>query len=161
MGWKLALHHEALVDLLGEVDEPNARAGFDAWTPPFKGWPERRWPMRSVTSVGWSLRRSSPTTRGGRFRYVPDLTNYVPDPGGVQAVPVGEGLVDYGCFFAALREIGFSGYVTDEMCSPLRGGGDNQDRYAGGSQSGCAASFRSELSGARRAGAGAGRSRLR
>ena len=35
-------------------------------------------------------------------------------------------------FFKGLREAGFTGYVAYEMCSPLRGGGseDNLDKAA-------------------------------
>ncbi len=35
-------------------------------------------------------------------------------------------------FFKGLREAGFNGYVAYEMCSPLRGGGseDNLDKAA-------------------------------
>jgi sugar phosphate isomerase/epimerase len=45
---------------------------------------------------------------------------------------MGEGFIDYGGFFRALREAGFQGYVAYEMCSYLRGGGgeENLDRCA-------------------------------
>ena len=44
----------------------------------------------------------------------------------------GEGFVDLEAFFAGLGEGGFNGYVAYEMCSPLRGGGSEQnlDRMA-------------------------------
>jgi sugar phosphate isomerase/epimerase len=47
-------------------------------------------------------------------------------------VPMGEGFIDYRGFFAALREAGYNGTVAYEMCSPLRGGGgeENLDRCA-------------------------------
>jgi len=45
----------------------------------------------------------------------------------VRAVPLGEGLVDLEAFFAGLKEGGFNGYVAYEMCSPLRGGGSEQN----------------------------------
>jgi sugar phosphate isomerase/epimerase len=40
--------------------------------------------------------------------------------------------VDLEAFFAGLGEGGFNGYVAYEMCSPLRGGGSEQnlDRMA-------------------------------
>jgi len=45
---------------------------------------------------------------------------------------MGEGFIDYRAFFAALRDVGYQGAVAYEMCSPLRGGGDeaNLDQYA-------------------------------
>jgi sugar phosphate isomerase/epimerase len=70
--------------------------------------------------------------RRPRFSYVPNLVNYVPEPDVIRAVPMGEGFIDYRAFFAALRDVGFQGAVAYEMCSPLRGGGDeaNLDQYA-------------------------------
>ena len=49
-----------------------------------------------------------------------------------RAVPFGEGFIDYKAFFAGLRDGGFDGIATYEMCSPIRGGGstENLDRYA-------------------------------
>ena len=49
-----------------------------------------------------------------------------------QAVPMGEGFIDYRAFLGALRAGGFEGTVAYEMCSPLLGGGSiaNLDRYA-------------------------------
>jgi sugar phosphate isomerase/epimerase len=69
-----------------------------------------------------------------RFRFQPNLVNYVREADVVRAVPLGEGFIDYGAFFTALKEIGFDGYVAYEMCSSLRGGGseENLDRYARG-----------------------------
>jgi sugar phosphate isomerase/epimerase len=54
------------------------------------------------------------------------------EPAAVRAVPLGEGFLDLDAFFAGLREGGFTGYVAYEMCSPLRGGGseENLDRTA-------------------------------
>jgi sugar phosphate isomerase/epimerase len=67
-----------------------------------------------------------------RFQYQPALVNYATQPAWVQAVPMGEGFIDYRGFFAALRAGGYDGTVGYEMCSPLLGGGEveNLDRYA-------------------------------
>jgi sugar phosphate isomerase/epimerase len=45
---------------------------------------------------------------------------------------MGEGFIDYRGFFQALQETGYQGYVAYEMCSYLRGGGneENLDRSA-------------------------------
>lgn len=62
-----------------------------------------------------------------RFAYMPGLVNYRPMPEMVRAVPLGEGLVDLESFFEGLRDGGFRGYVAYEMCSPLRGGGSEEN----------------------------------
>jgi sugar phosphate isomerase/epimerase len=48
------------------------------------------------------------------------------------AVPIGEGEVDYPAFFKALRKIGYEDYLAYEICSPIQGGGseENLDRCA-------------------------------
>jgi sugar phosphate isomerase/epimerase len=70
--------------------------------------------------------------RRPRFRYQPPLVNYRREDDVIRAVPMGEGFIDYRGFFAALRDCGYNGYVAYEMCSPLRGGGseENLDRCA-------------------------------
>jgi len=67
-----------------------------------------------------------------RYRYNSAVVNYEPQTPYVQAVPMGEGFIDYPAFFAGLREGGFTGSIAYEMCSPLLGGGslENLDRYA-------------------------------
>ena len=68
-----------------------------------------------------------------RYQYRPDLVNYArAEPDLVRAVPFGSGFIDYRAFFRGLRDGGFSGVATYEMCSPVRGGGalENLDRYA-------------------------------
>ena len=67
-----------------------------------------------------------------RYRYQPELVNYQRQEDYIQAVPMGEGFIDYRGFLAALRAGGFDGYVAYEMCSPLRDGNTLEvlDRYA-------------------------------
>jgi sugar phosphate isomerase/epimerase len=129
----IAVHHEAMFDFLAEVDEPNARAGYDAWAPTLQGLSGEalkegvRCLAPFIVQTIVADYRLQP-----RFRYTPSLTNYTPVQAEAKAVPVGDGIVDYASFFAALREVGFDGYVTFEMCSALKGGGSlpNLDRYA-------------------------------
>jgi sugar phosphate isomerase/epimerase len=126
----LGVHHDSLADLLVEIGEPNCKACFDAWAPALQG-----------VDLNAAVRRLAPylvhTTaadyvRRPRFQYLPALTNYVPKPDVVRAVPMGRGFIDYRGFFNALAEIGYTGYVAYEMCSPLEGGGSeaNLDRCA-------------------------------
>ncbi len=126
----VAVHSDAMLELLGDIDRPNCKLGFDAWSLALRG-----------EDLFQAARRMAPytacTTNADyvhlpRFRYRPELVNYVPEPAMVRAVPFGEGSIDYTAFFAGLREGGFDGVATYEMCSPLRGGGRlaNLDRYA-------------------------------
>jgi sugar phosphate isomerase/epimerase len=103
---------------------------FDAWTPALHGddivTAARRMAPHTVhTTVADYVVRP-------RYRYQPDLVNFAREPDVVRAVPMGEGFIDYAGFFRALKEAGYQGRVAYEMCSPLRGGGDeaNLDRCA-------------------------------
>lgn len=112
---------ESLADLLEEIDHPHCKAAFDAWAPALHGTDlvaatRRLAPWIVHTTVADYVRRE-------RFRYVPNLVNYVAEPDVIRAVPMGEGFIDYRAFFATLREIGYAGAVAYEMCSTLRGGG--------------------------------------
>ena len=62
-----------------------------------------------------------------RFAYQPGLVNYRPQDSMIRAVPLGEGFLDLDGFFRGLREGGFAGYVAYEICSPLRGGGSEEN----------------------------------
>ena len=121
---------QTLEDLIHAVNEPNCRAMFDAWAPALQGEDlrlsaRRLAPLSVHTTVAdYQLRR--------RYRYNASLVNYETETPYVQAVPMGEGLIDYKAFFAGLAEGGFQGSVAYEMCSPLLHGGAEEtlDRYA-------------------------------
>jgi sugar phosphate isomerase/epimerase len=126
----IAGHSAAFCQFLRAVDEPACRAAFDAWAPALQGddiigAAAQLAPMIVHTTIADYVRLP-------RYRYQPELVNYVPCPDYVQAVPVGEGFIDYQGFLTALRQHGFNGCVAYEMCSPLRDGGDLEvlDRYA-------------------------------
>jgi len=126
----LACHHESLADLIAQVDEPNCRAGFDAWSPALQGVDleqsaRRMAPITALTIVADYVRRA-------RFQYDPGLNNYLPQTPSVRAVAPGDGFIDYRAFFAALKAGGYDGWVAYEMCAPLEGGGSeaNLDRCA-------------------------------
>ena len=117
-------------DLLEAVGEPNCRAGFDAWLPALHGvdLAEAARAMASLT-----VHTTVADYQGRpRFVYEPDAVNYRSVTPYSQAVPMGEGFLDYAGFFAALQAGGFDGTVAYEMCSPLLGGGseENLDRHA-------------------------------
>jgi sugar phosphate isomerase/epimerase len=126
----LACHWQSLLDLLANVNEPNCKAMFDAWTPALQGddlaeAARALAPHMVHTTVADYVRRP-------RFRYQPTLVNFGREPDAIRAVPMGEGFIDYRTFLRVLREAGYQGHVAYEMCSPLRGGGseENLDRCA-------------------------------
>ena len=129
----VALHSAALLELLVEVDRPNVKVGFDAWSPALRGEPlyeaaRQLAPHTAITTNADYLRLP-------RYHYVSEVVNYervLPDM--VRAVPFGDGFIDYPAFFAGLVEGGFDGIANYEMCSPIRGGGEleNLDQYARG-----------------------------
>ena len=126
----LAGHSEGFSQFLRAVGEPACRAAFDAWAPALQG--------DDINAAAKKLASLTVHTtiadyvKVPRFRYQAELVNYVAQTDYVQAVPVGEGFIDYSGFLNSLREGGFNGSVAYEMCSPLRDGGtlETLDRYA-------------------------------
>ncbi len=122
--------YQAMAELLSAVDEPNCGAGFDAWSPAVRGIDvvEAARAMAGLTLCT----TSADYVLEPRYSYLPELVNYQTLPPLVQAVPMGEGMIDYAGFFDALKQGGFNGWATYEMCSPIRGGGslENLDLYA-------------------------------
>jgi sugar phosphate isomerase/epimerase len=121
---------ESHFDLIEEIGEPNCRAMFDAWAPALHGADiveaaRKLAPVTAHTTVAdYQLRP--------RYKYNAAIVNYETQRPFVQAVPMGEGFIDYQGFFEALASAGFDGSIAYEMCSPILGGGDtkNLDRYA-------------------------------
>lgn len=129
----IALHHEAMFWLLNDVNLPNVKAAWDAWSPTLEGL--------SKEEIRQSILKMKPflvhtTTaqyvRQPRFQYVPELTQYVKQEPVHRALPMGPGLIDYDSFIQTLKEIGYQGYIAYEMCEVLDGGGsvENLDRTA-------------------------------
>ena len=127
----IGVHTDALLELLGDVDRPNCKVGFDAWSPALRG--EDLYESAKRMAPHTACTTNADYVRLPRFRYQPDVVNYSPAPPDlVRAVPFGEGFIDYAAFFAGLKDGGFDGIATYEMCSPIRGGGslENLDRFA-------------------------------
>jgi sugar phosphate isomerase/epimerase len=126
----IAVGYESLHDLLMAVNEPNCKALFDAWAPALHG-----------ADLGAAARLLAPFTvhttvadyqLRPTYKYDPALVNYTAGTPYAQAVPMGDGFIDYAAFWRALKDAGFNGSVAYEMCSPLLHGGDigTLDRYA-------------------------------
>ena len=127
----LAVHTAALLELLADIDRPNCKLGFDAWSPALRG--EDLYEAARRAAPHAVLTTNADYVRLPRFQYQPAQVNYQPAaPDLVRAVPFGEGFIDYPAFFRGLRDGGFDGVAAYEMCSPLRGGGavENLDRCA-------------------------------
>ena len=128
-----AVDYESMYQLLSEVDHPNCRAAFDAWSPAVQGLHgealaaavRRMTPFMAYTTVADYVALP-------RYRYEPALVNYVAEPARMLGVAMGEGLIDYETFFDTLIAEGYTGTVAYEMCSSLRDGGnlDSLDAYA-------------------------------
>ena len=124
----IAVHHDMMHWLLEEVDMPNVKAAFDAWSPTLEGLSPQEirqaiWKMKPFivhTTVADYVKLQ-------RFRYEGTLTNYLPTGPVLRAVPVGEGIIDYDTFIGTLQQIGYQGYIAYEMCEVLDGGGTIQN----------------------------------
>jgi sugar phosphate isomerase/epimerase len=116
---------ESYEDFLDAVDRPNCYAMFDAWSiaqqdTDLYAWAKRMAPRMVQTTVADYVRQP-------RYRLSVALSSYEPLLPYLRAVPVGQGFIDYAGFFRGLREGGFEGYVSFEMCSPVKGGGSMQN----------------------------------
>jgi len=122
----LALHTEALLELLSDIDRPNCKLGFDAWSPALRG--ESLYEAAKLAAPHTIITTNADYIRVPRYRYHPELVNYERQSvDWVRAVPFGTGFIDYAAFFRGLRAGGFDGTAVFEMCSPLRGGGSRQN----------------------------------
>lgn len=127
----VALHTDALLELLAEIGRPNLKLGFDAWSPGLRG--EDLYEAARKAAPYTAITTNADYIRVPRYHYNPALVNYErQSPDWVRAVPFGTGLLDYSAFFRGLRDGGFNGVAVYEMCSPLRGGGtlENLDACA-------------------------------
>jgi sugar phosphate isomerase/epimerase len=129
----VGLHTAALLELLADINRANCKLGFDAWSPALRG--EDLYEAAKLAAPHTVITTNADYLKVPRHRYRPELVNYERQPvDWVRAVPFGEGFIDYPAFFAGLRDGGFTGLATYEMCSPLRGGGtlENLDACASG-----------------------------
>jgi len=127
----VAVHTDALLELLGDVGRPNCKLGFDAWSPALRG--EDLYEAARRAAPHTAITTNADYLRLPRYQYRPAAVNYERvQPELVRAVKFGEGFIDYPAFFRGLKEGGFDGVANYEMCSPIRGGGslENLDAYA-------------------------------
>jgi sugar phosphate isomerase/epimerase len=129
----IAVHHDMMYWLLSEVNLPNVKAAFDAWSPTLEGLSSEQIKAAILKMKPFIVHTTAADyVRLPRYHYQSTLTNYLERETLIRAVPMGEGFIDYETFFNTLREIGYQGYIAYEMCEVLEGGGDieNLDRTA-------------------------------
>ena len=120
-----------LLEILSDVDRPNCKVGFDAWSLALRG--EDLYEAARKIAPHTVITTNADYIRLQRFHYQPELVNYRSEQTDVvRAVKFGEGCIDYEAFFRGLTDGGFDGIANYEMCSPIRGGGSlaNLDAYA-------------------------------
>jgi sugar phosphate isomerase/epimerase len=129
----IALHHDVMHWLLTEVNHPNVKAGWDAWSPTLEGLTsgELRESILKMKPFIINTIAADYVTHP-RFTYQNQLTNYRGEQAVMRAVPMGKGIIDYETWFATLKEIGYQGWIVYELCEVLEGGGstENLDRAA-------------------------------
>jgi sugar phosphate isomerase/epimerase len=129
-------HHDIAVDaptlkqLLKEINMTNCKAMFDAWAPSLQNLNLKD----AIDEIKDALIFTTVADyiQVPRFHYEAHLVNYSRGTDRTVAVPMGEGIIDYTNFFKLIKDVGFDGYVSYEMCSELRDGGSEEilDKYA-------------------------------
>jgi len=126
-------HHDEMYWLLKEVNLPNVKAAFDAWTPMLQGLSSDEIRAAILKMKPFIVHTSAADyVKLARYGYEHRVTNFLERESVVRAVAMGEGIIDYESFFGTLKEIGYQGYIAYEMCEVLEGGGDveNLDKTA-------------------------------
>ncbi len=129
----IALHHDVMYRLLEEVNLPNVKAGWDAWSPTLEGLSSEELRQSIIKMKPYIVNTiAADYVALPRFHYENNLINYIAEKPVMRAVPMGEGIIDYETFINTLKEIGYQGYIVYEMCAVLDGGGsiENLDKTA-------------------------------
>ncbi|HUV66409.1 MAG TPA: TIM barrel protein [Sedimentisphaerales bacterium] len=129
----IASGHDMMYWLLTEVNLPNVKAAFDAWSPALQGLSSQEIRAAVLKMRPFIVHTTAAQyVRLPRYHYQDNLTNFVEQESLIRAVPMGKGIIDYETFFNALKETGYQGYIGYEMCAVLAGGGaiENLDKTA-------------------------------
>jgi sugar phosphate isomerase/epimerase len=126
----IAAGFEAFHDIVHAVGHPHCKALFDAWAPALHGAD-----LAEAASMlgGHTIHTTiADYQKRPRYKYNAPLINYEEQTPAVVAVPMGKGFIDYRKFLGSLLAAGFTGSIAYEMCSPIEGGGseENLDRFA-------------------------------
>ena len=129
----IAIHPDATYWLIREVNEPNCKAAFDAWSPALQGISGKELNEAACKMAPYMVYTTvADYVKHPRYKFDATLTNCVKEHDVIRAVPFGTGFIDYKSFFQALKDSGYRGYVAYEMCEVLEGGGsiENLDKTA-------------------------------
>jgi sugar phosphate isomerase/epimerase len=129
----IASGHDMMYWLLKEVDLPNVKAAFDAWSLRLQGLSPEEIRAAVLKMAPFIVHTTAAQyVRLPRYQYQDNLINFAEQQSLIRAVPMAEGIIDYETFFNVLKEVGYQGYVGYEMCAILDGGGDieNLDKTA-------------------------------
>ena len=99
----IGVGYQSLHDLIVAVGEPNCRALFDAWAPALQG-EDLGAGGPAARPVDGSYDRRRLSAAAAIQVPVRTLVNYEAQTPYAQAVPMGEGFIDYPAFFKALRD---------------------------------------------------------
>jgi sugar phosphate isomerase/epimerase len=117
-----------VLDMVQEVGSDHLKVTLDA---PLLA--EVREPVeKAVDDVGSLMVHSHTSDFSRRPGPVTRVPGGVILPEGWRAVPLGEGVVDLKGFVKKLKEVGYDGYLSYEICGPVRGGGgeENLDKFS-------------------------------
>jgi sugar phosphate isomerase/epimerase len=119
----IAVHTKSLNEFIQQVNRPNVAPMWDCWSPYLRG--------EDLTAGAKMMAKQMCFTTVAdyvvlpRAKYLPELVNYEKvQPPAVLAVPMGSGDLEYKTFFDAVAAEGYDGWVSYEMCSPVRDGGE-------------------------------------
>jgi sugar phosphate isomerase/epimerase len=126
----IASSPDSMLDFIKEINMDNVGAILDAPYIANHGKPLRE----TVLKFGKLILHTHLTDfiRREKYIYVPETVTFKDNGLEMIAVPIGKGGIDYVEFINALKETGYSGTLSYEMCSPLVGGGseENLDKSA-------------------------------
>jgi sugar phosphate isomerase/epimerase len=130
-------HHDigvttkSFAELIRQVNRTNIVPMYDCWCVDLRGEDLAAGVRQMADQMRFTTVADYVTLP--RSQYQPPLVNYRDvDPPLVIAVPMGEGELDYSTFFSELKKANFNGWVSYEMCSPIRDGKslESLDAYA-------------------------------
>jgi sugar phosphate isomerase/epimerase len=126
----IALSPEAMLWLMKDVNLPNVKVGWDAWAPTVQGMTPAEIRQSVLKLKPYIVNTiAAQYVHQKRYQYNSQLTNYNREADILRATAMTnpEGIIDYKSFIAALREIGYRGYIVYEMCAVLEGGGSREN----------------------------------
>lgn len=126
----IASDPDSFKDFITEINEPNAKVVLDAPYIDNHFKPLRETVLKFKGMIAHT--HLTDFVRREKFKYVPETVTFEKNGLEMIAVPLGKGGIDYAEFINALKEVGYDGCLSYEMCSPLVGGGseENLDRSA-------------------------------